>query len=315
MRVFLYIIKRIAISVPLMLIATFVVFAMLRLSGIDPVNVMQGESTISPEVREALIQQFGLDKPLLTQYGYWLMNLLQGDFGLDYVGRQSVNAMIVARLPVTLGLVVGGLSIGICGGICLGITAAVFRNSWADRVISVITLLLTATPGFLVAIIMLLLLVWLFPQASFIGTFQTPAEYISRLALPSLALGCYSIAMIARITRTQMIEQLNAQHSVAAQARGLRQFSIVTHGFRNAMIPVLTVAAIFVGVAVAGTVLIETVFSLPGLSSLLINGIKSYNYPVVQAVSFILLAIFFVSSIVADILYGVVDPRVRNVIS
>jgi peptide/nickel transport system permease protein len=301
----------VAVILPFILLSTILVFALLRAAKVDPVNVMLGQAVVTDDVRASLRQQFGLNQPLPLQYLNWLLLALRGDFGIDYVGKQSVTQLIEQRIPTTIGLVVGGLVVGVVGGIALGIVAALRRNTWIDRLISLVTLLLTAIPSFLLGVAFLSILVSAAPTVSFTGDYTSAVDYIQRMILPSLVLGFHLIGLIARVTRASMISQLDALYSTGLRASGIPWPRSVRHIFRNAFPPVLTIISILVGVLIGETVLVETIFSLPGLSGLLIDGVKAHNYPIVQAVALILVLIFCVFNLAAEYLNGVIDPRVR----
>lgn len=312
MRYALFAAKRLAIALPLALAATLAVFLLLRVSGVSPINVMVGQSRVTEDVRASLTEQFGLDKPLLVQYVDWLGGVLRGDFGVDYVGRQSVSLLIGQRIATTLGLVAFTIAIGLPSGVLLGIVAALHRNTWLDRVVCVIALVLAAIPGFLVGVALLILLAGVAPALSFVGAITTPGEYVSRLALPALVLSLHVVGIVFRVTRASMIEQLRSPYYTGLLAEGLPHRIIVRHCFRNAFTPVLTVGSLMIGAVLAGTVLVESVFSLPGLSGLLIEGVKAHNYPVVQAVVLIFIVVFIVGNVIVESLYPVVDPRVAD---
>ena len=306
-----YIVKRILTMIVIFFIVSAVIFFALRLSGIDPISVIGGDKGVTDAVRVELESQYGLDKPLVQQYFSWLTGLLSGNLGLDYVNRQDVWSLITPRIPVTLGLV--GLSMGFAVIIAVpaGIISAIKKNTPIDSAISIISLILVSVPGFVVSLIIIVICAKYFPGYSFVGTFSNVKEFFSRLSLPALALSFSPIAFITRVCRSSMIEQMKSGYISTARAKGLSQFKIVwKHAFHNAVLPVLTIGSMMVGTTIAGAVLVETVFSLPGIGSLLITAIKQYNYPVTQTLMLILLGVFLVISCLVDILYAVLDPRI-----
>jgi peptide/nickel transport system permease protein len=287
------------------------IFLVLRTLGVDPVVVLGGDKGVDSTARAELEKSFGLNKPLLVQYGGWVAGVFTGNLGIDYVNRQNVAALIAPRIPITIGLVSISMIFAWFVGIPLGILSAVKRNTAADTAVSVISLVFASTPSFIAAILIVMICARFFPSYSFIGSYGNAAEYFSRIVLPAAALSFVPMALIQRVTRSSMIEQMKQGYILTARAKGLGTLAIVLkHGFRNAVLPMLTVATMMVGTAVAGAVLVETVFSLPGIGSLLIGAVKEYNYPVTQSLMMLLLFIFLFISFVLDVLYVLIDPRV-----
>lgn len=298
--------------IPIVLIVSIAVFVLLRASGVDPVTVMIGEKQATDELRESLRQQFNLDKPLLTQYLIWLKGVIMGDFGIDYINKQSINDLIISRLPVTAGLVVLSSLFGMTFAIILGVIAALNRNKAADRILSVLMLFLTSVPNFVVSILVIVFCTKFIPGYSFIGAYNNFGEYLSRIFVPSLVMSLGVIAMLGRITRSSMISQLQAPHIMTAKAKGMDEFNVTfKHAFHNAVLPVLTIAGLQFAGSIGGTVLIEQIFSLPGVGGMLVNGIQQNNYPVVQILVLFMLVVYLVMSFVVDMLYAVIDPRVK----
>jgi peptide/nickel transport system permease protein len=313
MRYVTFFIKRLLILAFTLLIVSFVVFLLLRASGIDPIDVLQGQKkTATDEAKAELAEQFHLDKPLVHQYFIWLDGAVKGDLGIDYINRQSVTSLIGARVQVTVGLVVIGMLIAFLIAIPLGILSSVFKNTWIDHLISVIMLILTSTPGFLAAIIILVLITKLMPGYQIVGTYENFGQYISRLIIPSMCMSLATLALIERITRSSMISTMQSDFILTTKAKGMGAGNIIfKHGFHNSVIPVLTVSAIMVGGAVAATFLVEQVFSLPGIGSLLTESVMKYNYPVIQALTLLMLIIFQVISLIVDFVYFLIDPRIK----
>jgi peptide/nickel transport system permease protein len=298
---------------PLLVAASFIIFFALRFSGTDPVSVMLGERQATDEVIAALREQFHLNEPLIAQYGRWIAGAVSGDFGVDYINRQSVASSIAHRLPVTIGLIVFSTLIGVAIAVGLGVLSAVKQNTIVDRTISVAVLILVSIPSFLVAIVALLLITFFAPGVAFTGAINSVGDYFSRLMLPSFILALYTLAIVTRVTRSSMIIQLRSAYAASAVAKGLPgRFVIWKHCFRNALVPVLTIVTIFIGSSISAAVLVESVFSLPGLGGLLTQAIKTNNYPVVQACLLILLLVFLTLGLLADLVYAAVDPRVRK---
>lgn len=307
-----YAVKKLLSMIPIVLIVSIAVFVLLRASGVDPVTVMIGEKQATDELRESLRQQFDLDKPLLTQYLIWLKGVIVGDFGIDYINKQSINDLIISRLPVTAGLVVLSSLFGMTFAIILGVIAALNRNKSADRILSVLMLFLTSVPNFVVSILVIVFCTKFVPGYSFIGSYSNFGEYLSRTFVPSIVMSLGVVAMLGRITRSSMISQLQAPHIMTAKAKGMDEFNVTfKHAFHNAVLPVLTIAGLQFAGSIGGTVLIEQIFSLPGVGGMLVNGIQQNNYPVVQILVLFMLVVYLVMSFVVDMLYAVIDPRVK----
>ena len=312
MKYFRYVLKKLLGMIPIILIVSAVVFFLLRMSGVDPVTVMIGEKQATDELRESLKTQFNLDKPLLTQYWIWLKGVLTGDLGVDYINKQSIQELIVSRLPVTVGLVIMSSLFGMTFAIILGVIAALNRNKPADHILSVVMLFLTSVPNFVVSILVIVFCSKFIPGYSFVGAYSNFGEFLQRIFVPSLVMSLGVVAMLGRITRSSMISQLQAPHIITARAKGMDNFNVTfKHAFHNAVIPVITIAGLQFAGSLGGTVLIEQIFSLPGVGGLLISGIQQNNYPVVQILVLFMLVIYLVMSFVVDMLYAIIDPRVK----
>lgn len=312
MKYFRYVLKKLLGMIPIILIVSAVVFFLLRMSGVDPVTVMIGEKQATDELRESLKTQFNLDKPLLTQYWIWLKGVLTGDLGVDYINKQSIQELIVSRLPVTVGLVIMSSLFGMTFAIILGVIAALNRNKPADHILSVVMLFLTSVPNFVVSILVIVFCSKFIPGYSFVGAYSNFGEFLQRIFVPSLVMSLGVVAMLGRITRSSMISQLQAPHIITARAKGMDNFNVTfKHAFHNAVIPIITIAGLQFAGSVGGTVLIEQIFSLPGVGGLLISGIQQNNYPVVQILVLFMLVIYLVMSFVVDMLYAIIDPRVK----
>ena len=307
-----YALKRLLSMIPIVLVVSFIVFFLLRLSGVDPVTVMIGEKQSTPELRQALTEQFDLDEPLFTQYEIWLTGVVKGNFGIDYVNKQDIGQLIASRIPVTIGLVTMSCLLGAFLAIILGVIAALNRNRWLDRVLSILMMVLSSAPSFVVSIFVLVFFSKYVPGYSFVGSYSNFGEYMMRISVPAVVMSLHLVAILGRITRSSMIGQLQSPYILTAQAKGMPENTVTyKHAFHNAVIPVLTVAGLLFAGAVGGTVLIEQIFSLPGIGGLLINAINQNNYPVVQILVLFMLLVYMVMSFIVDVMYAVIDPRVK----
>lgn len=304
--------KRILGMIPIVIVVSFVVFCLLRLSGSDSAALIMGDKPATEEARAAVIEEYHLDEPVIMQYVYWAGNVLRGDLGVSYVNGQSVKDLIAARVPITVGLMVLHSLIGITLAILVGVVAAIHRNTWVDSVISMLMLVIRSIPPFILSIVALVWIVGHVDGYNLAGTYQGFGEYLQKIAVPSIIMGVSMICMLGRITRSSMISQLQAPYILTAKAKGIPQKDITyKHAFHNAVLPVLTVAGLQFAGSIGGSVLIEQIFSLPGMGALLTEGIQKFNYPVVQVVVLIMLLAYLIMSLVVDLLYAVIDPRVK----
>jgi ABC-type dipeptide/oligopeptide/nickel transport system permease component len=307
-----FILRRLVESVPVLVVASLVVFSMLHLVPGDPVEAMLGSadagmSAAGSHMAQQIRQELGLDEPLPVQYVRWLGGVVHGDFGMSYVRRRPVVDIVLERLPSTLELAAAGLLIAAAVGLVFGIGAALKRNTPLDGLIMIVSLGGVSTPNFFLAMLLILvfsvLLGWLPATGS--GTFD-------RLVLPAIALGYNGVAIVARLTRSSMLEVLNRPYVTTAQAKGLAQRTVVLrHALRNALIPIVTVIGLQVGHLVAGSVIVETVFARQGMGQLAIEAILTKDFPVVQAVILFSAVAYVLANLLVDIAYGFLDPRMR----
>ena len=307
-----FIVKRILQLIPILLATSILIFCMIRITPSDPVASMTKGKRISEETRQSLEEKYHLDKSLPEQYIIWITNALKGDLGDSFEYKQSVNSLIAGRLPTTLQLVIMSAILALLIAVPVGIISAVKMNRATDRILSVITLIFVASPVFLTAILLMLVFalnLHIFPT---FGSGKSIAENIYYLFLPALALGLNMVALISRITRSNMIEQLNSNYTTTAIAKGIPYHRVVLkHCLKNAIIPVITVASIQIGSMIVGAVLVENVFALGGVGDILIGAIKSSDYPVVQGITLMMVVLFLVINLLVDIVYALIDPRIR----
>ncbi len=303
-----FILQRFLALIPLLLGVSILVFLMAQLVPGDPVMMMLGEfSVASAEDIEKLREQLGFDDPLHVQYGRYLRGLVQGDLGDSMRSRKPVTQLILQRLPRTIELTLVALVFAILFGTSMGIIAAMNHNSWLDYVTVTIALLGVSIPGFWLALLLILVfsvnLGWL-PVLSSPG--------IPGLILPSLALGLWAGGTIARLVRSGMLEVIRQDYVRTAHAKGLPDRSVLfRHSLRNALLPVVTVVGLQFGQVLAGTVIIEAVFSRPGLGLMLVNAILAKDFPLVQGIVMFVAAAYIIVNSLVEILYVWIDPRIR----
>lgn len=337
---FAYLLRKLAALVPTLAGVTLAAFALIRLVPGDPVEVMVGERRLDAAAHAALVHQLGLDQPLAVQYGRYVAQLAHGDLGRSLVTREPVAAEFAVLFPATVELAAAAFTLALALGLVLGVTAALRRGSWLDQLVMALATLGHSMPVFWWGLILIMAfsvgLEWT-PVSGRIGIEydidpvtgfmlvdaalaswrgQEPGAFTSALAhlvLPAVVLGTIPMAVIARMTRSSMLEVLREEYMRTARAKGLAPARVVLHhGLRNALIPVLTVLGLQVGSLLGGAVLTETIFSWPGIGKWLIDAIARRDYPVVQAGILVAALVFIGVNLAVDLLYGVVNPRVRG---
>jgi peptide/nickel transport system permease protein len=308
----LIILKRIVSLFPLLLAVSVVVFFLIRLAPADPITSITTGKRISDETRASLVRQYHLDRSLPEQYLIWLGNLVRGNLGDSFKHRQPVAYLLKARFPTTIQLVVMSTIIAVLLAIPAGVIGAIKKNTVIDRVISGIMVFCVSSPVFLNAIVLMLIFSMRLKWFPVFGAARTVGGNLYHLFLPAFALSLNMVALMGRIARERMIGELKSNYALALAAKGTSFARIVlAHCLKNTLIPVITVAGIQIGGMVVGAVLVENVFALGGIGALLIEAIQSSDYPMMQAIIMFLVALFLVLNLVIDIIYFLIDPRIR----
>lgn len=301
-----YILRRLALAVPTLVGVTVVVFALIRLVPGDPARLVLGLQASEEEVQRLRVQ-LGLDQPLPVQYVRFLGRMLQGDLGRSVVTGEPVAREIAARLPATVQLAVASTLVATAAGVAAGVVSATRQYSWLDYLVMTVALAGISLPVFWLGLMLMLLfsvhLRWL-PA----GGYGTPAH----LVLPTVTLAAFSVAIIARMTRSSLLEVLHQDYVRTAWAKGLGSRAVVLrHALKNALIPVVTVIGLQFGGLLGGAILTETVFAWPGMGRLLVGAIVARDYPVVQGAVLVFAALFTLVNLAVDVLYAYVDPRIH----
>lgn len=309
-----FLIRRFAGAAVVLLLVSLMTFAMIWLVPGDPASAFL-DASATPEQIARLRVALGLDKPLPLQMVDWYGRVLRGDLGQSILLNRSVAAALIERLPVTLSLAGFALAFAVIFGVAAGTIAAVNHNRWPDQAVMTMALLGLSTPEFWLGLVLILVfavqLGWL-PTGGFIPIAESPTGWLRTIFLPGLTVGLVQVGFIARMTRASMLDALNQDFVRTADAKGLSRFDIVVrHGLPNALIPIMTVIGIVAGALLGGTVIIEQVFSIPGVGRLIIGAIAARDFPVMQGGLLFLAVIYLVVNLTVDILYAVVDPRVR----
>jgi dipeptide transport system permease protein len=331
-----FLLKRLSLLLPTFIGITLAAFFLIRLVPGDPIEVMVGERKLDAEAHARLVTQLGLDQPLLVQYGRYLKQTVSGDLGTSIVSREPVSREFAALFPATIELALAALVLALVVGVTLGALAALNRGKLVDQGVMGLATLGYSMPIFwwgLVLIMVFSVDLGLTPVSGRIAIeydieartgFMLIDSVLSRepgaftsalrhLLLPALVLGTVPMAVIARMTRSSLLEVLREDFMRSARARGLSPLRVVVvHGLRNALIPVITVVGLQTGALLGGAVLTETIFSWPGIGKWLIDSIGRRDYPVVQAGILISALTFIAANLVVDVLYGVADPRIRD---
>ena len=331
---FNYIVKRVLGVIPVLLCVSMLVFGFLRIIPGDPALVMLGERATQENI-DRVREQLGLNKPLYQQYLTFVGNALRGDLGTSIIRQEPVAQQIVRRFPATLELALAAMIIALVVGIPAGIISAVRRGTWFDTGSMLVALTGVSMPIFWLGLMLIFLfsvVLHLLPTggrlpagSDFVpitnlvlldsllrGDLPTFYQGLRHLALPAIALATIPMAIIARMTRSSMLEMLNQDYVRTAHSKGLKPRTvIIRHTLRNAWLPIITVIGLQVGRLLAGAILTETVFSWPGIGRWLVDAIYTRDYPIVQGVTLFIAMIFVTVNLLIDVLYAVVDPRIR----
>ena len=333
---FRFVLRRVALVVPTFIGVTLLAFALIHLIPGDPVENLSGERGMDPERRLRLLHEFGLDQSLAVQYFKYIGQVVQGDLGISLTTHEPVLREFATLFPATVELAFFAMVFAVCLGLPAGIIAAIKRNTVADYAVMGLSLTGYSMPIFWWALLLILFfsvqLGWTPVSGRIDVLYDLPTttgfmlldtlrsgepgafrSAVSHLILPSIALGTIPLAVIARMTRSSMLEVLREDYVRTARAKGLPYWQVVlVHALRNALIPVVTVIGLQVGLLLSGAILTETIFSWPGVGNWLIHGVQSRDYPVVQGGILLVASIVISVNLIVDLLYGVINPRIRH---
>ena len=293
-----YVIRRLMSLVVVLLVTSFLVFASLHLAPGSPETFLLQGRTVSEETIASIREQYHLDEPFLVQYGLWLSGVLRGDFGRSLIFRQDVSELVAARLPVTVSLAAYAAVLILSIGLALGALSAL-RRGWVDSTVLIGTTVAAATPSFVAAIALMSLLSVRLGWFPVFGVGEGFTDRVVHLTLPAIALALSYLALVGRVTRSAMIDELGREHVETARARGIPERAIVR------------IAGIVVAGLLTAAVVVESAFALPGIGSLLVQSVNAKDFPVVQAIALIMVTAFVVTNLIVDLLYGMIDPRVQ----
>jgi peptide/nickel transport system permease protein len=309
------VLQRLAATVPVLLLVTAGVFALLHLTPGDPIDAMMAESA-DATAKASLRAELGLDRPLHVQYLAWMGRLLRGDLGHSIRNGEPVIENVSRRVRPSLQLALLAMAISLLVAFPVGIASAVRRNTSVDRVGTTFALFGICMPNFLLALLLIFLfgvtLRWL-PISGYVDPAEDLVDGLRSLALPAVTLGLALAAVVTRTLRSSMLEALGEDYVRTARAKGLSEGRVVRgHVLRNALIPVVTVLGLQLGTLIGGAVITEYVFALPGIGRLVVDAVFARDYPLVQGVVLLIAVAFIASNLVVDLLYGLIDPRIRH---
>lgn len=325
---FNYVVRRLVYGIVVLFALSIIVFALLQLSGGGPLDRLRLNPRITPAELDRLAQFYGLDKPLVQQYFTWLGNFVTGDWGRSFSGTEAVRDLIFSRVGPTIRLMATALGMAVMIGVPLGIFQAMRQYSFFDQVGTTASFITFSTPIFIIGVALQVIAAIYFEKWTGVKFFYTSGmnstsysefgfaarfgDTIQHLLLPALSIALISIAQYSRFQRASMLEVLHSDYLRTARAKGLpRRTVIVKHALRNALIPVVTLISLDIAALIGGAVITESIFGWPGVGRLYINAIRELDYPVVMAVVMALGIGVVVMNLIADIAYGVLDPRVR----
>jgi peptide/nickel transport system permease protein len=313
-----YIIRRLMLGVIILLLVTLLVFLAMRLLPGDPLIIFISQSQVeiySPEQLAELRHEYGLDRTLPMQYISWIGNILRGDMGKSINLGQDVGYLISAKLPITIYFGVMSFIVSAFFGIIFGVICALRRGKWIDSVVTVLANIGITLPAFWVGILLMylfsLMLHWL-PTSGYVSPTESLGQSLRAAIMPVICLSLFSVASLTRQTRSAMLEVVNQDYIRTAWSKGLPERVIISrHTIKNAMIPVITILGLQVGLVFGGSVLIETVFNIPGMGRLMAESLFSHDYQIVQAGTLVIAVVVVLSNLIVDISYGWFDPRIR----
>jgi peptide/nickel transport system permease protein len=309
-----FIVRRLLSTVLVMAIVAVFIFLLLHLSPGDPAAIIVGDNATQEQI-DAVRRQLGLDEPLAVQFVHWLAGVLRGDLGMSIFSHEPVGKLIAQRVEPTLSLATTTLLLAVTVAVTFGVLAAWKVGTWVDRVVMVLSVVSFSVPVFVVGYLLIYLfsiqLGWL-PVQGYAPIGDGFIVWIRHLILPSIALGLAYVALIARITRTAMLDVLSEDYIRTARAKGVATGPVLMkHALKNAGVPIVTVIGIGIALLIGGVVITETVFNIPGIGRLVVDAISKRDYPIIQGVTLIFSGVYVIVNLIVDLSYTLLDPRIR----
>jgi peptide/nickel transport system permease protein len=312
-----YLLKRILIAIPTILVISLVLYLILALSPGDPLGEFASNPSITPEVRENLRRSLGLDQPIHVRYFKWLWAMLRGDMGLSFTSNAPVRSLIKQRLPVSLMVVGVSYVVGSLVAIPIGVLSAVKHHTFVDQAVTFFAFLGFSMPTFFTGLVFMIIfsvqLQWfpmVYDSTLVVRDFQSFATMLKQIIIPLTTLGMWQMAVLTRFVRSSMLDSIFDDYVRTAESKGLKQYTVITrHVLRNALIPVVTLVALGIPGVFAGALVTENIFRLPGIGALLITSIQTNDTPVVMGITFMYAVLVVIFNFIADIIYMFLDPR------
>jgi peptide/nickel transport system permease protein len=310
----MFVVRRLLLTIPILLLVSIMTFSLIHLIPGDPARVILGQEA-TPEAYQALRAELGLDKPILVQYFSWLGKVLQGDLGVSITDRVPVSELIMQRLPATVELTIGTFLVALLIAFPAGILAAVRRGTWIDYTSTFAALGGMSIPSFWLAMMLIIYFAvenqWL-PSSGYVPFSENPAQNIMAMILPCLATGLRESAVLMRMLRSSLLEVVNMDFIRTAKAKGLNEVrTVLGHALRNALIPVVTTSGLMIAGLLGGLVITESIFSIPGFGRLIVESVFKRDYVTVQGAILVSAILVVVVNLVVDLLYAVIDPRIK----
>ena len=314
-----YVIRRILIAIPTLVVISFILYMVLALAPGDPLGELAGNANIPPEVQENIRKQFGLDKPWYEQYFRWAISLSKGDWGYSFSSRVPVFDLVIQRVPKTLGIVGIAYFIGILIAVPIGVLSAIKQYSIFDQIATTLVFIGLSIPSFFSGLLLILIfsihLDWLpfiYDSTFKVTDFSSLVEYAKMVIMPISVLGIYETAHMTRYVRSSVLDNLPQDYVRTARSKGLTEnIVILRHVLRNSLIPVVTLVALGIPWVFTGAIITEQIFRIQGIGELLIRSIQNNDTPVVMAITFIYAILVVIFTLVADVIYGFLDPRIQ----
>jgi peptide/nickel transport system permease protein len=310
-----YAARRLLEFIPVLMLVSIIVFLMVRMIPGDPAAVLLGP-TAKPEQLVGMRASMGLDKPIWMQYSIWVGRMFSGDFGKSFINDFPVSKLVLKKLPATVQLAMAALIVALAISIPVGVVSALKQGHWPDHVATIFNSLALGVPSFWLGILLILvfaLKLKILPPGGYVSVFDDPLKWVKMVVMPSFTLGVYISAIFARFIRSSILETIHQDYVRTAYSKGVPGRLVISrHVLKNALIPLVTVFGLQFGGLLGGAVVIEYIFDWPGVGNLLIHSILTRDYSIVQAVIIIAVSVYLLVNLSADMLYGVIDPRIRR---
>ena len=310
-----YIIRRVIISFITIFVVSAIIFFVMRLIPGDPLLIWIGFEEYDPLLYDILLKKFGLDKPLIVQYGNWLWGALHGDLGNSILVQRPVLPDLLRRLPISIELIGLSLVIALCVSVPSGIISAVKRDTKTDYAARIFALTGISLPEFFIGVLLILIFaiyLRVLPPSGYVNFFSDPLQNLKYMLLPAIALGYPRAAVLSRLIRSSMLEVLQADYVRTARSKGLvERLVIYKHALKNALIPPVTMLGLQVGYLIGGSIIVEIIFAIPGIGSFGMASLLNRDYPRVQGFILVASTVFILASLIVDIIYAYLDPRIK----